>query len=95
MTLEQMIADINGKGLRVHNCFQLEMAKWRANLTDDKKSFYEFGHGATALDALREALRLALTHEENLKGLEGDLARLKEPTVQPTPSVQSAGDMFS
>jgi hypothetical protein len=55
--LLRLIEDVNAKGLRINNLFQLGEG-WRANLWDGQQ-FYEFGDGVTALEALSAALARA------------------------------------
>ena len=58
MTVESLVAQINARGFRVNNLYQMHGPKdgtWRANLYDEKDG-YEFGEGATMAEALAAAL---------------------------------------
>lgn len=77
LSLEEMIAHINGAGYRVNNLFQLPAprgipALWQANLTDGEK-LWEFGTGGSPSSALGEAWQRARTSqgEPPLVGLPG------------------------
>lgn len=56
MTIDTTLAEISRRGLRVTNLFQLESGPWRANLTNDRGVWFEFGTSETSCGALRDAL---------------------------------------
>lgn len=65
-TLETLISEINKKGYRIYNLFELihsVTGKWQANLNKGDK-VWEFGHG----DTPNEALSAALLRAENSRG---------------------------
>lgn len=55
MALEDLLAEVASRGLRLNNLFELPGGGWQANLTDGER-FWEFGKGDTAIAALRAAL---------------------------------------
>lgn len=55
MTVDATLTEIGRRGLRVTNLFQLESGPWRANLTDGM-TWFEFGTGESAVEALGAAL---------------------------------------
>lgn len=59
--LESVIAEVHEHGLLVNNLFELSPGKWQANVRSDSElAGWEFGHGATASEALSAALVNAL-----------------------------------
>lgn len=60
MTLEELISEVNGRGLRLNNLYQLSDGRWQANVTDGEK-FWDFGRGDTAVQALQAALHISTT----------------------------------
>lgn len=56
MMVDELIAEINGRGLRINNLAQLEDGRWQANITDGER-FWEFGRGNTAAAALIAAVQ--------------------------------------
>ena len=76
--LETLIAEINKKGYRINNLFELthsSTGKWQANLNRGDE-VWEFGHGDTPYDALSAAL----LRVENSRGT--TLSVRGEPTTQ-------------
>lgn len=65
MTVDELIAEVNNRHLRLNNLFQLENGRWQANITDGAR-FWEFGRGDTAVEALLAALHVAATTEPEL-----------------------------
>lgn len=67
MTLEDLILEVNRRGLRLNNLYQLppDGRRWQANITDGEK-FWEFGRGETAIEALQAALRITATEAPTL-----------------------------
>lgn len=60
MNLEDLIAEVARRQLRLNNLFQLDNGRWQANITDGQR-FWEFGRGDTAMEALIAALNLSAT----------------------------------
>lgn len=60
MTVESAIAEVREHSLLVLNLFQLKTGQWQANLWDGEKS-WDFGRGGSMEDAIRAALRNALS----------------------------------
>ena len=58
--LEDLIAEVNGRGLRINNLFQLENGGWQSNITDGER-FWEFGRGDTPTAALLAAMQKTVT----------------------------------
>jgi hypothetical protein len=54
-TLEDLLAIVANDGLQVNNLFQIEDGSWQANVRRSLV-FHEFGRGATACDALSNAI---------------------------------------
>lgn len=60
MTLEDLIAEVSRRKLRLNNLFQLDDGRWQANITDGQR-FWEFGRGDNAMEALIRAINLTAT----------------------------------
>lgn len=57
MTTDEAIAEINARGFRVLNLFQLASDRWRANIRPEREEFgFKFAEGPTAVEALRAAM---------------------------------------
>lgn len=67
MTVEQVIDDINLRGLLVNNLFQRDDGTWQANVRGPD-CFSQFGRGATPAAALQDALRRC-PHRDDVKDL--------------------------
>lgn len=65
MTVDELIAEVAAKGLRLNNLFQLHTGGWRANITDGER-MWEFGNGSTPVEALQAALHKSATTEPQL-----------------------------
>jgi hypothetical protein len=65
MTVDELIAEVNKRGLRLNNLFQLHDQRWQANITDGEM-FWKFGRGDTAIEALQAALQISATTSPNL-----------------------------
>lgn len=63
--VDELIAEINNRGLRINNLAQLEDGRWQANITDGER-FWEFGRGDTAEKALIAAIQKHATTEPSL-----------------------------
>lgn len=60
MTVESALAEVKENSLLLFNLFQLKTGQWQANLWDGEKS-WNFGRGESMEDAIRAALRNALS----------------------------------
>ena len=61
-TLDDLIAGLPARGLRLANLFQFEVPgtgtwRWQANVTDGEK-FWDFGRGSSPVEALEAALNV-------------------------------------
>lgn len=65
MTIEDLLAEVTKRGLRLNNLFQLEGGSWQANVTDGER-YWEFGKGETAIAALLAALHISATDQHSL-----------------------------
>jgi hypothetical protein len=65
MSVDELIAEVNKRGLRLNNLFQLHDQRWQANITDGEM-FWKFGRGDTAIEALQAALQISATTSPNL-----------------------------
>lgn len=59
LVIEELLRQIAERGLQVNNLFQLDAKLWQGNVTDGE-SVWEFGHGASAEEALQAAFQAAL-----------------------------------
>ncbi len=57
-TIEEIFAEAKTKGWLINNLFQLDEYTWQANVRNADLCF-EFGHGSTPQEALRNCLRKA------------------------------------
>lgn len=55
ISAEELVAEINKRGLRVNTLFQLDDFRWQASVRDPNGSFWEFGRGKTLVEALHRA----------------------------------------
>lgn len=61
MTLDELLPELPGLGLRLNNLFQLTTGTWQANVCDagEAGAGYEFGRADTPVEALLNALKAA------------------------------------
>lgn len=61
MTLEELLPELPGLGLRLNNLFQLTTGAWQANVCNagEAGTGYEFGRADTPVAALLKALKAA------------------------------------
>lgn len=81
MTLEELISEVNRRGLRVNNLFQVNKITWQANITDGER-FWEFGKGDTPNAALTSALHKA-DHTEPVMGKKQQNLPYNQPQMKP------------
>lgn len=55
-TIDDLIAEVNRRGLYLNNLNQIHDGSWQANVTD-RERFWEFGKGDTPNEAIKAALR--------------------------------------
>lgn len=60
MTVDDLIAEVARRKLRLNNLFQLDNGRWQANITDGSR-FWEFGRGDNPVEALLRALEYSAT----------------------------------
>jgi hypothetical protein len=61
-TLEQLIAEINAAGLKVHNLSQHQDGTWGALVWAYKAHHHDWGSGVTPIDALIRAFEAVKPH---------------------------------
>ena len=54
--METVIKELNARGFRVNNLFQLDETYWRCNLRGIEETFFDFAEGKTPQEALQKAL---------------------------------------
>ncbi len=61
MTLDELLPELPGLGLRLNNLFQLTTGMWQANVCDagEAGGGYEFGRADAPMSALLAALKAA------------------------------------
>lgn len=85
MTVEQALAQIAARGLRLNNLFELQNDRWRANVRDPSSAvFYEFGEADTPQGAILAALEKCPTEPTGFDVRPGTRAEPAAKAAEPT-----------